>query len=758
MYRVRIKTLPNKKDLPKAVFGKQVDGALQLKPSSFGGADWRESKGSSYGGVRGSISADPREDSNLEAEGGETAFGNISGQSIPDHLKIKGNRHSKGGVPLNLPDDTFIFSDTSSMKITDPAILAMFNKNPKKGGYTPAELAKPYDIQKYKGILLDPESGPLERKTAELMIKNMIMKLGALALSQEAKKGFPQGIPAVAKPYMEANGIAEEDLMPELKEQAEQMAMQQQQAMPNPEMQAQEQAMMPDQTMDQDQAMYAQGQQQFPQQMPSGAPVAMPQNMQPGMGQEQMMPPQGPMAMYGMEMGGYGMPFYDNPNEMAYGGVPRLVNGGPGDRPGSTRQVSPEEYASKNWEIARDSQGEYKINRTTGEIIGRAAAQTRQQREAQGRSGSGGSYTKEDVCRWVSDPNNKNYFGWSGQQAFTAGLISRENIAFIDNCSAELERETLSEEAIATTSNPTTIPGQETEILNTKKCKCVDPDTLVEKIFDIAEDEECVCEELIQGQGQGIPPQQPHWSKNSQMNVLNQAMMRTNLAPNNTILPGRAQVQRPYEEYQTKVDQGLAGIANMQNAIMYGMSGSTGMKQAAMKDALGVGLRSSMNAVADVQARNTAGQAQGNAQNAQIDNANMMARNAIGNQSLKSSEEKQNLRTGLLNKRDYNVTRSVMDANEQMANLQKVQQTTPQFGAEYDYGMIYNTGVPKSTNPIGGGAARDERVRIHMSNGASYEKAYDLAMREERLAKGMYGGNFADGGFLYGDVTFPFLM
>jgi hypothetical protein len=242
------------------------------------------------------------------------------------------------------------------------------------------------------------------------------------------------------------------------------------------------------------------------------------------------------------------------------------------------------------------------------------------------------------------------------------------------------------------------------------------------------------------------------------MNVLNQAMMRTNLAPNNTILPGRAQVQRPYEEYQTKVDQGLAGIANMQNAIMYGMSGSTGMKQAAMKDALGVGLRSSMNAVADVQARNTAGQAQGNAQNAQIDNANMMARNAIGNQSLKSSEEKQNLRTGLLNKRDYNVTRSVMDANQRMADLQKAQLPTPQYGAEYDYEMIYPTGVPKTSNPIGGGAAREERIKTHMANGASYEKAVDLAMREERLAKGMYGGNFADGGFLYGDVTFPFLM
>jgi hypothetical protein len=771
MYRVRIKTLPNKKGLPKAEFGKQVDGALQLKPSSFGGADWRESKGSSYGGVRGSISADPREDSNLEAEGGETAFGNISGQNIPDHLKIKGNRHSKGGVPLNLPDDTFIFSDTASMKITDPAVLAMFNKNPKKGGYTPAELAKPYDIQKYKGILLDPESGPLERKTAELMIKNMIMKLGALALSQEAKKGFPQGIPAVAKPYMEANGIAEEDLMPELKEQAEQMAMQQQQAMPNPEMQAQEQAMMPDQTMDQDQAMYAQGQQQFPEQMPSGAPVAMPQNMQPGMGQEQMMPPQGPMAMYGMEMGGYNMPFYDNPNEMAYGGVPKFVDGGPGNgvtvnnipakqvttAPGTGYQPGTVAGAGPN------AQGFFR------QAQAREAA-------SQARSGSGApsSDWEDAICNMIK--KGATYEQLTNPEAAFKATGSRkthmapgaQSLAIFKRCNTADVQAQFEEDAVylesqdpnntTTTTTTNTIPGQETETVNTKKCQCKDPKTGELKVFNISKDEECLCEELIQGQGQGVIPQQPHWSKNSQMNVLNQAMMRTGVAPNNTILPGRAQVQRPYEEYQTKVDQGLAGIANMQNAIMYGMSGSTGMKQAQMKDILGQGLRSSMNAVADVQARNTAGQAQGNAQNAQIDNANMMARNAIGNQSLAGQAANQNLRTATLNKRDFNVTRSVMDANQRMADLQKAQLPTPQFGAEYDYEMIYNTGVQKTPNPIGGGAARDERVKMHMSNGASYEKAYDLAMREERLAKGMYGGNFADGGFAYGDVTFPFLM
>ena len=234
--------------------------------------------------------------------------------------------------------------------------------------------------------------------------------------------------------------------------------------------------------------------------------------------------------------------------------------------------------------------------------------------------------------------------------------------------------------------------------------------------------------------------------------------MDTSVAPQNTVLPGRAQTKGAYEEYQTKVDQGLAGIANMQNAIMYGMSGSTGMKQAQMKDMLGQGLRASMDAVAGVQSRNVDRQRDTNDKSATIDNANMMARNAIQNQGLQLQAANQNQRTANKNKRNYNTTRAVMDANNEMRDLYNIQTTTPQYGADYDYGMVYNTGVPKTPNPIGGGAGMDTKVKEHMRNGATYKEAYDLALREARLNTARYGGNFADGGFLYGDVTFPFLM
>jgi hypothetical protein len=272
------------KKLPQARTGYQVNGSLANDIASFGGADYNHYMGVPDMEISKYMTAVPREEANLEAEGGETVYGDINGDNFPEHKIIKGPRHSEGGVPLKLPEDSFIFSDTNSMKINDKNILQMFNKPMKKGkgnkGYTPAELAKQYDIDGYRKILQNPDSDNIDRKTAELMIRNYNMKLGALALAQESKKGFPQGIPVMAKPYLEANGIEEEQLLPP--------------QLPEPQAPAspdQEQMMAYE-----DQGMMQEGMMQegmMPQEM-----------MQPG--QEQMIPP---MAEYGMMIGGYDMPY-----------------------------------------------------------------------------------------------------------------------------------------------------------------------------------------------------------------------------------------------------------------------------------------------------------------------------------------------------------------------------------------------------------------------------------------------------------------
>lgn len=150
-----------------------------------------------------------REYANLEAEKGETVVTNLSGGGIPEFYNIGGKRHYDGGTPLNLPQDSFIFSRDRAMKIKDPEILAQFGKTvtKKKKWYLPAEISKAFSNEKPQQILLDPHSTKLERDTAELMIQNNNYKLGGLALVQESMKGFPDGIPGIAMPYLQANGI-----------------------------------------------------------------------------------------------------------------------------------------------------------------------------------------------------------------------------------------------------------------------------------------------------------------------------------------------------------------------------------------------------------------------------------------------------------------------------------------------------------------------------------------------------------------------
>jgi hypothetical protein len=380
------------KSVPKARTGYQVQGSLANDVPAFGGADYNAYIGTHNPEVSKTMKAVPREIANLEAEGGETVVGNLDGSKMPSFKKIVGPRHSSGGVPLLLPEDSFIFSDTKAMKIADPKMLDMFGVKPKKGGYTPAELSKKYDINNYRKILQDPNSDKIARTTAEIMIKNYVMKLGALALAQESKKAFPQGIPLIARPYMEALGIREEDLIPEL-------AMQQQQPMPVEETEEVEE--------------------EFPETMPSGEPIAQPQPMP----QQMPQPGMAPMAQYGMSMGGYDMPFVPeaeygmpmgsgmsqnymgNSNSMyAYGGDLPIAQDGI-TRPKDTRNVSNEEYnKATDYETRKDDQGEFKYRETRGQIEGR-----KEYERNQAPTGGSNPDLINDLCRNMKTKGSKHY-------------------------------------------------------------------------------------------------------------------------------------------------------------------------------------------------------------------------------------------------------------------------------------------------------------------------------------------------------------
>jgi hypothetical protein len=175
------------------------------------------------------LTPDPRSVSVLEAEKGETLVRKGTNSTIPELFTIGGKRHSEGGTPLGpekATPDSFIYSDTKAMKIKDPDILKSFGFTAKKGGYTPATISKKFDLNS-KDLRegLYSETDPLRKSTAILMADNYISNLGKLALVQEAKKGFPQGAPEIAKPYMEKIGLDPAQFLPPSSEEGMTMAM-----------------------------------------------------------------------------------------------------------------------------------------------------------------------------------------------------------------------------------------------------------------------------------------------------------------------------------------------------------------------------------------------------------------------------------------------------------------------------------------------------------------------------------------------------
>jgi hypothetical protein len=444
------------KSVPKARTGYQVQGSLANDVPAFGGADYNAYIGAHKPQVSKTLTAVPRSAANLEAEGGETVVGNLDGSKMPSFKTIKGPRHSNGGVPLLLPEDSFIYSDTKSMKISDPKVLDMFGVKPKKGGYTPAELSKKYDINNYRKILQDPNSDKIARTTAEIMIKNYVMKLGALALAQESRKAFPQGIPIIARPYMEAMGLRDEDLIPEL-------AMQQEQQMPEAEMQ--------------------EAQAEFPETMPDGQPIAQPQPMPQQMPQQMPEPGMAPMAQYGMSMGGYDMPFYDLP-EAEYGmpmgtgmsqnymGNRRRMYATGGDlpvandgtpRPKTVTKVNPEDYKKSTWETRKDAQGEYKYNQTRGQVEGR-----KEYERQQAPSGGSNPNLISDLCRNMKTKGSRHYGKTAAEVLAYAGYqpgtkLYNQHLVTLGAC--EQKGEVVKEEAIYTEEKPPV-----------KDCPCRDKD------------------------------------------------------------------------------------------------------------------------------------------------------------------------------------------------------------------------------------------------------------------------------------------
>ncbi len=137
----------------------------------------------------------------INAEKQEQVLGDFDQDGGLELMNVGGKPHSEGGKDVNVPSNSFVFSDTKDLKIKDEKVLAMFGLKPKRGGYTPAEIAKKYDLNKYKAVTANPDADNYATTTAQLMSDNYLAKLSKLAHIQEEMKrhmgmeNSAQGVP-----------------------------------------------------------------------------------------------------------------------------------------------------------------------------------------------------------------------------------------------------------------------------------------------------------------------------------------------------------------------------------------------------------------------------------------------------------------------------------------------------------------------------------------------------------------------------------
>jgi hypothetical protein len=242
------------------------------------------------GNVNNTLGPIDRDNANLEAEKGETALTDLTNDGSFELYNIGGKRHTEGGTPLNLPEQSFVFSDTRKMLLSVEELKSLGIDSKKK--MTPAAASKKFPLNKYIEILENESSDKISIDTSEEMINKNKIKLSQIAFLQESKKDFSDGLPLASYPFLISKGINPQELEAKI---AEKNGPQQN---PSPQMSQEQMAMGPQQG----------NLQQFTGPPQGGPPQGGP-GMPPPEMMQQMMAQQGqggpPMGKYGTELPSY---------------------------------------------------------------------------------------------------------------------------------------------------------------------------------------------------------------------------------------------------------------------------------------------------------------------------------------------------------------------------------------------------------------------------------------------------------------------
>jgi len=142
--------------------------------------------------------------------------------------EIQGKKHSEGGIPINLPQGTKIFSEKLKVPVSflkeaialDPENQMLKSlKLPKTGKVSYADLAKKFETKKYVDLLNSKDADAIQMTTAQLMIQQNNAKLEQLFGLQEQNK-----ISGVHGPQVQQN--AQQEQQEQEAQQAQQAPMQ----------------------------------------------------------------------------------------------------------------------------------------------------------------------------------------------------------------------------------------------------------------------------------------------------------------------------------------------------------------------------------------------------------------------------------------------------------------------------------------------------------------------------------------------------
>jgi len=187
---------------PNIVYGAKTIGIMNTNDTGTVDAD-----------ISSSLNPVPKEVANVEAEKGEL----VVKPGLAALYKVNGKKHSKGGTPLALPENSFVFSDDKDLALSqaEKLLLNIKNASKKNKDNTPAKLLNkqvdPKEYNRLVSILQSKNSDNIAKDTSLMMLDKHQKTIGQMALLQELKKN--QEAPEFATPPMPVNTNDLENVM-----------------------------------------------------------------------------------------------------------------------------------------------------------------------------------------------------------------------------------------------------------------------------------------------------------------------------------------------------------------------------------------------------------------------------------------------------------------------------------------------------------------------------------------------------------------